>query len=162
MTTNTWIYLAHTHTQQLIHTFCTLLQPRSYQLNITFLDFQFSKRKYYSKRGPFCVVIHHDDIYFSSDSSPIIALPCQSLSQSPAVLNFVQIVRFSKLLHVYLWAVAWICQNWYMDFSKLLLWFLKIDVCTVYIHSSNLLHGFESCHMDLFLGFVKVVQGDFF
>ena len=124
-------YIWHTHTPSSLYIhFVLFFSQDPYQINTTFFYFQFSKRKYYNKRGLLCVVIYHDDIKFLSDSSPIIALPCQSLSHSPALLNF-KLLDFSKLLHVYLWAVAWISQNWY-------------------IHSSNLLNGFESrshiCH----------------
>ena len=37
----------------------------------------------------------------------------------------------SKLIHVYLRAVTWICENWYMDFCKLLHGFAKFFSCTL-------------------------------
>ena len=60
--------------------------------------------------------------------------------------------------------VTWICQNWYMDFSQLLLGFVKFDagICqNWYSYFSKLLFWIcQSCYMDLLKllhGFVKVV-----
>ena len=36
----------------------------------------------------------------------------------------------TKLLDGILEVVTWICQNWYMNFSKLLHWFVKVALCT--------------------------------
>ena len=69
-------------------------------------------------------------LYFVSfsDQSLIIALPCQSVTESLLVLDFAEPV------------VEWICQNWYMDFSKLLHGFVKIDEFDMWISLS--------CYMD--------------
>ena len=43
------------------------------------------------------------------------------------------------------WVVKWMCQNWHMDFSKLLHWFVKIDTwmsLIFYMNLSKFLHGF--------------------
>ena len=86
-----------------------------------------------------------------------IALLCPSVRQSVLLLNFVQscYMDFSKLLdeffkidNGFLWCVTWICQNWYKYFM-LLHGFVKIDT------------GISpSCYLDLsklLQGFVKVV-----
>ena len=84
----------------------------------------FSKNTHLS--GPLC---HWQ---FLSDPSPIISLHCHSVSKSWFWILLILLALFELF--------PWICQNWYMDFSKLSQGFVKIDT-----------YGFISlsCYTDL-------------
>ena len=71
----------------------------------------FSKSTHLS--GPLC---HWQ---FLSDPSPIISLHCHSVSKSWFWILLILLALFELF--------PWICQNWYMDFSKLSQGFVKID-----------------------------------
>ena len=60
--------------------------------------------------------------YFSFllNPCPIIALPCHYATESLLILNLVQIVDFSRLLHGLVKINTWISLSCYMDLSKLL------------------------------------------
>ena len=67
------------------------------------------------------------------------------------------LLALSNLLHV----ITWICHIWWMDFSKLLLVFVKIVnwTCQIWcMDFSKLIHGFfriDTCTFKLLHGFVK-------
>ena len=77
-----------------------------------------------------------------SDSSPIIALPCQSVSSFVELFSNCWIcqnwylhgfllscyVDLSKLIQRCLQVVTGICQNWYKDLSKLVFGFVKVVI----------------------------------
>ena len=96
------------------------------------------------------------DLLFSFllDLRAIIAL---SLSQSHRKVLF-KLLYFSKFL-------KWICQNWYMDFSRLLHGFFKIDtwislICHMEFRKFDTWISLN-CYMDLsnlLYGFLKVVS----
>ena len=102
--------------------------------------------------------LHEYNSCFLLDPSQIMHCLAFSLSQS---LN----PRFE------FWLNCWICQSWYMNFSKMLHGFLYIVtwICqNRYMHFYRLLYGFvkidkwisQSCYMDLLKmlhGLVKVV-----
>ena len=63
-----------------------------------------------------------------SEPSPIIAFPCQSVSPSMLLLNFVQIVGFVKLvlLDGFVKINTWICQSCYIELQKLFRGFVRL------------------------------------
>ena len=71
------------------------------------------------------------------------------------------LLALSNLLHV----ITWICHIWWMDFSKLLLVFVKIVnwTCQIWcMDFSKLIHGFfriDTCTFKLLHGFVKDATG---
>ena len=98
--------------------------------------------------------------FYRTQVQSCIALPSPWVSHLILVLNFDYIVGFvkvdtwislgcymdfSKMLHVFLYIVTWICQNRYMHIYRLLYGFVKIDkwiILSCYMDLSKLLHGF--------------------
>ena len=83
---------------------------------------------------------------FLSEPSPLIAFSCHWVTECSCWIWLK--LDLLKLLLI----VRWICQNWYMDFSKLLHGFVK-NCKWIYqnwqMNVSKLLHGFcQSCRMD--------------
>ena len=68
-----------------------------------------------------CVIRFKINTYKSDN-----CLVCKSLRQSSCWILF-KLLDLSKVLNCFLYDVTWICQNWYMDFSKFLHGFVKID-----------------------------------
>ena len=75
-------------------------------------------------------------IYIVISPSPIISLPCHWASKSWFWILLILLALFELF--------PWICQNWYMDFSKLLHGFAKIDAL-IYLRTWIC----RSCYMDL-------------
>ena len=42
---------------------------------------------------------------------------------------YMDLSKMSKMIHGFLKVITWFCQNWFMDFSKLLYGFSKVVLC---------------------------------
>ena len=122
------------------------------QMSREVLKVQFIPRRVVQNR-PFNIIIIISIIirepfkfFFLSVPSLIIALSCKSLRQFPCWILF-KLLVLSKLLHVFLFVVKCICQNWYMYISELLHGFVKIDTWIS-----------VSCYMDLLNFFLALCQ----
>ena len=125
------------------------------QMSREVLKVQFIPRRVVQNR-PFNIIIIISIIikepfkfYFLSVPSPIMALPCQSLRHWVHALCQ-HLSELFKMIHGFFWLIKWICQNWFMDFSRLLHQSVKIVflyfftwICqNQYVDFSMLVHGF--------------------
>ena len=87
-----------------------------------------SSNGWWTLQSPEAQVCQNADVIFVfctfSDQSPIIALPCHSVTESLLVLDFAEPVGFSKLLNGFVKIDTCIILSCCMDLSKLLHVFL--------------------------------------